>query len=389
MGRLSQLLGINAALLLGIFAVRLVVDTSERLVYPFLTPIALGVGVSVTGMGVIISLRSWVGVVSPLLGLVADRYGKKRLMVFGLMTQLVGLLLMQAVSGWWVTLPMVIMGLGTVSFVPIQLAYVSDLVAFERRGRALAFVDMSFATAGIVALPIVGWLIDGYGWRTPYLVLTVLTVITTSLTIWLLPDAPVVKSETSVGNPFTGLGRYLKLPAVIASIILAGLIFFAFSGFNTVWALWLTEKYDFDTVQIGVMGTTVSLAELAGVIFSILFIDRIGKKRGIRIGFGLGIILFVAWLLIPHTNWSARINLMLIGGVLEFTIVSFFPCISDQLPEARATLFTLAGLGISAGLALGPAVNLFLWAQGGLSLIVPVMAGLLLTAILLTSRYIK
>ena len=387
-GWLSPLFGVSFSILLGLFTVRLASDTIERLVYPFIAPIAAGLGLAVTSLGVVISIRSWVGLATPFIGLAADRFGKKRLMVIGLSTQLVGLLLMLVVDGWWAVVPMILTGLGTASFVPIQLAYVSDLVPYQTRGRALAFVDMAFSVAGILALPVVGWLIENYSWRVPYAILAAITLVTATLTWRLLPEA---KAHTAAlpANPFAGLQAALRQPAVWAAIVLAMLLFYVFSGFATVWALWLGDRFALSTTEIGLMATLISLAELAGVILSILFIDRIGKKRGVRLGFALSIVLLLTWLFIPKNLLLARVILMLIGGLQEFTIVSFFPLISDQLPEARATLFTLAGLGISVGLALGPAGNLFIWEQLGHGAIVGVMVAVLALAILLVSTQIR
>ena len=43
-GWLSPLFGVSFSILLGLFTVRLASDTIERLVYPFIAPIAAGLG---------------------------------------------------------------------------------------------------------------------------------------------------------------------------------------------------------------------------------------------------------------------------------------------------------------------------------------------------------
>ncbi|MEM7115161.1 MAG: MFS transporter, partial [Chloroflexota bacterium] len=176
----------------------------------------------------------------------------------------------------------------------------------------------------------------------------------------------------------------LSTPAVPVVMVTGMLLFFAFAGFSTSWALWMSEQFGLGTLEIGFVATRISLAELVGVVFSLLFIDRIGKRIMVRSGFLLAIILFLAWLWLPPVRWLSQIILLLLGGVLETTIVSYFPFISDLLPKARATLFSLAVLGISVGLALAPPVTLYLWEQFGQEAIVILMVLVLFVALLLT-----
>ncbi|MEM7115530.1 MAG: MFS transporter, partial [Chloroflexota bacterium] len=184
---LTRFFGFNAVLIIGFFLARLIVDTVVRMVFPFITPFAYGLGLTVTSFGVLLSLRSWVGILDPIIGVVADRYGKKRMMLFGLLLQGIGLLGMVFVQGWVAAGPMILIGLGASSFVPITQAYISDQVEYEKRGRALVFVDMAFAISGIAALPLVGWLIETADWRFPFGVLGVLSLCALVFIWWVIP----------------------------------------------------------------------------------------------------------------------------------------------------------------------------------------------------------
>lgn len=390
---LTRFFGFNAVLIIGFFLARLIVDTVVRMVFPFITPFAYGLGLTVTGFGVLLSLRSWVGILDPIIGVVADRYGKKRMMLLGLLLQAIGLLSMIFVQGWAAAGPMILIGLGASSFVPITQAYISDQVEYEKRGRSLVFVDMAFAISGIVALPLIGWLIETADWRYPFGILGLLSLCALVFIWWVIPkDERHEVHEVHVDwrAPIVDLRLALSTPAVLVVMATGMLLFFAFAGFSTSWALWMGEQFGLSTLEIGFVATRISLAELVGVIFSLLFIDRIGKRVMVRSGFLLAIILFLAWLWLPPVRWLSQIILLLLGGVLETTIVSYFPFISDLLPKARATLFSLAVLGISVGLALAPPVTLFLWEQFGQGVIIILMVLILLAALLLTgSRALK
>ena len=204
-----------------------------------------------------------------------------------------------------------------------------------------------------------------------------------------MPEIEGTETAVSHPSPLASLQEAIQNRAVITAMTIGLFLFFTFGGFSTIWAIWISDSFGLGTIEIGFVATTVSLAELAGVLFSLFFIDRIGKKVVVRSGFILAIILFSSWLLLPHSLLTGRLNLMLLGGILETTIVSFFPLISDQLPTARATLFSLVILGVSVGLALGPPVTLFLWEQFGLTAIVLAMIIVLSLATFLVSTQIK
>ncbi|WP_410499578.1 MFS transporter [Chitinibacter sp. S2-10] len=54
----------------------------------------------------------------------------------------------------------------------ICLAIVGDVVAVERRGRAMSWVMLGFSLAAVAGVPLGLWLAAHYGWRVPFLVLT-------------------------------------------------------------------------------------------------------------------------------------------------------------------------------------------------------------------------
>ena len=364
---LTQFFGFNAALIIGFFIVRLTVDTVTRMFFPFIAPFASGLGLTITGFGVLLSLRSWIGLINPFIGIIADRYGKKRVMLFGLTLQGVGLLSLLFLPGWIAAISMILMGLGAASFVPIGQAYFSDQIDYEKRGRVLIFIEMSFATSGIFGLPLVGWLIETMGWRYPVGILGALSFCALAFMWSAVPADSPKSADTETISPFSDLRLALSNPVVKIVMTTSLLMFFSFTGFSIVWALWAAEAFSLSTIEVGLLATRISLVELACVVFSMLFIDRIGKRPMVRFGFAMSVILFLTWLLLPPVRWSSQLNILLLGGVFELTIVSFFPLISDLMPKARATLFSLTIFGGSVGMAIGPPVSLFLWERFGLT----------------------
>jgi MFS transporter, Spinster family, sphingosine-1-phosphate transporter len=107
---------------------------------------------------------------APVVGLLADRYSRKLMIVAGALIWS-GATLLTAVTYDFRTLLIrhTIVGLGEATFVAIAPAYISDLFAENRRGRVLAIFSMAIP-AGTALGYMVGGLLGAYGWRIPFLV---------------------------------------------------------------------------------------------------------------------------------------------------------------------------------------------------------------------------
>jgi predicted MFS family arabinose efflux permease len=82
--------------LIVIFAVRSVLNTAHRIIYPFLPSIARGLGISLQAASGLVTLRLVTGLTAPLLGSAADRRGRRptmeiALLVFCLANVLLGI----------------------------------------------------------------------------------------------------------------------------------------------------------------------------------------------------------------------------------------------------------------------------------------------------------
>ena len=157
----------------------------------------------------------------------------------------------------------------------------------------------------------------------------------------------------------------------------------------TIWGIWFSADFGFDAAALGLVATSIGLAELGGIVFSGLFIDRIGKRRGSQIGLLLAAVAFGLLPLTQTTLLLAILALVGLGGLMEFTIISLLSLYSEQVPEARAMMFSLVGLGIAIGMALGSPITVALWEKVGLWAVCAVSTSCLLLAFILVWRVLE
>lgn len=382
---LDLFLGVGLQVMSIVFVGRMIIDTGTRMVYPFIPQISEGLGLSVIAFSQLIFIKTIAGVISPLFGLLSDKYGRRKLMALGLMAQSVGVIGLVILETPLTPLAMVVFGLGLTAYIPTQQSYISDLVPYQKRGRALAAIEISWAVTAILILPLVGWMIDTFGWRSPFVVVGIFSLLGAGM-IW--RQLPGVDHRSHTGLSWAETRAVFFRGNVLAAIGVSFLVFVAVGAFLGVWGLWFTAEFALEARFLGLVATAIGLAEGGGSILSSLIIDRVGKRRGSMLSL---LLTALALLLLPltHSNLPlAILGLIVIGFFLEFTIVSLIPLYSEQVPHARATVLSLALVGTATGGALGTPLAATLWAQSGLDVICAVMAGCLALASGLAWRFL-
>lgn len=328
--------------------IRLVRDTSLRIMYPFIPEFARGLGVSLTAMGTLLALRTVLVMLSPLFGNLADQRGPRPLLLAGIVLQGIGLLSFSFARGFYPALAAIfILGVSDSLFMPLMQAYVSEQAPANRRGWALATVEYSWAITGIVVLPLVGLLIAQAGWFMPFRLLSIGSIVSFLVLFFLLPaDAPRRNAERK--SLWTQAGDILRDRSAAASILVNGAIFMAAETFFVIWGVHLEANFALGPVEIGQVASIIGASELGGSILSSLLIDKLGRRRGVFAGV---LTFLVAVALLPWLNrslWPLVAGLALVSLALEYSIVSNITLLSDQRPSGRATMLAMGAMSGAA-----------------------------------------
>ena len=380
-GKTAAFFGVSLRVIIIIFLARLINDTGVRMVFPFIPQISGGLGLTTAAFGWLLFTRGLAGVSGPVFGLLADRYGRRKILAVSLLFQGAGAVGLVISNHWWAIVPIVVSGLSLAAFVPAQQAYISDMVPYHQRGRAMGVIELAWAVTGIALLPLVGWLIDRLDWRAPFMLFSVMALMGAALVWRQLP--PVAQRQTHNHFAWDGIKKVLQHGNVLAAMAVAFLVFMAMALYMTVWGIWLSEVHRLSAVTLGLVATGIGLAELVGSLTSSMFIDRLGKKRGSIAGIVLAAAAFLVLPLTQNRLYAAIAALIVMGAILEYVIVSLLPLYSEQLPAARGTALSLVFLGISLGSAAGTPLTTTLWTNLGLwPIAVTGAIGLLAAAVL-------
>lgn len=385
---------------------RLLVNTANQLFNPFLTIIAAGLGVDVITLGQLLGLRSSMAVFAPLFGSLADRWGYRLIMRLELAIGIGGLLLVGSSTHFWMTvLGMVLLGIGFYAFVPTLRAYLAEQLPYNRRARGFGILEYSWALSGIVGLFVMGQVIAMAGWRAPFYGVAAGLVVAWFVFAELPPtgrssqvtELTAARHSSGWFGGWSRMGERLRQFFTLAEnrrsawgAILAGTVAnFGMLHIAVIYGGWLATDYGLSAEQLGTVALVIGCADLCGSGLASIVADRLGKRRGVLLGW-LGALLVTA--LLPWLNESliwAVAALVLLRASSEFGIICHMSLVSGQSTTQRGKVMTLAfavsivggtlasftgppaytaygvwGLGPVAALALAVAIGMmFIWVK--------------------------
>lgn len=353
-------------------ALRTILNTGYRMVYPFLPVFAHGLGVELSAIAQVFSARALLSALAPLLATVTDAQGRKTgfLMGLGLFSFGFGLVAFNP-RFWTFALAMILAALGKAVFDPSLHAYAGDQVPYERRATAVAIIEISWSASYILGIPLAGYLIGRFGWSTPFGALSVLGLFTLLIVQLGIPsDREQFQRTSDEPKPafYKNLGVVLTNGPALAGLAIGVFMTAANETINLVFGVWIEDSFGLQLAALGIASVVIGLSELSGESLVGLLTDRLGKIRAISIGISLNC---AAVLLLPVIGQSlpgALVGLFLFYITFEFTLVSSIPLLTELIPEARATLLATSIAAFSLGRAVGawvaaPAYGHGIWAS--------------------------
>ena len=357
---------------------RLITDTAVQFFFPFLPIIAEGLNTSNVTVGRLVSLRSFMGMSSPLFGILADRRGYRFVMRLGLLMAGLGYLgvgLSQTV--WQAALSIMLAGLGTFSFVPTLVAYLSSRLPYNRRGLGLGILEYAWAMAGIGGLFLMGLLIEATSWREPLLLLGGGLLIAA----WVYGRLPArshsekveqaSRSSTMAPTRIIGWRQFLDLGengrSAWFSIIANGLVMFAAMNFFINYGSWLQQEYGLGAAALGQVALILGVADLVGSVLVSIASDRLGQRRSV---IGGAVLAGLCFLLLPSLNVAlppVLAGLLLARFGFEYAFVSNMALMSEQIPEQRGKMLTLGAAFSLMGTTVAGLIGPLLLEQTGLA----------------------
>jgi DHA1 family inner membrane transport protein len=159
-------------LLIMLCAVALPTALAAAMLGPLLVALAdeFQASVAVVGQLAAATAITW-GIIAPLAGPVSDAYGKRRMLLIGLMLMTGGTL--GSCLAWdyrSLLVTRLLTGVGLALVPPNGIAMIADAFPSEGRGKAMGWLLGAAAVGPAIGVPLVAWLLEAGGWQLPFLV---------------------------------------------------------------------------------------------------------------------------------------------------------------------------------------------------------------------------
>ena len=144
----------------------LVAAASQSIVSPALPVIVADLGGVEHYSWVATSALLTSAVVIPIVGKLADMYGRRGFYIGGLLVFLAGSALAGAAQGfWWLVAARAVQGLGMGTLIPLSQTIMGDILSARERGKYMGYLGAVFGLASIAGPLVGGWITDNFSWR--------------------------------------------------------------------------------------------------------------------------------------------------------------------------------------------------------------------------------
>lgn len=304
---------------------------------------------------------------APIMGSLADRFGRRPLILTGLVAFAlanIGFLLASTTTGF-ITVR-TIEGALTAGIFPAAMGVVADIAPEENRARWAGILMGSYG-AGFIFGPVLGgFLYDTFGFSMPFIASAVMAGSALVAAIIVLPETrtkAVRKREMLLKRtvPLTENGSKPSLldtlprPLLIFAILLLVdfVIVFTFALVEPEMVFYFYDNLGWTTIQFGLIVGIYGASMVAGQWFLGPLSDRYARKPVIIIGMALNSFFYIGLALV--TNYYLLIIVAMISGIGEALMMpalsAFYMDISNRQYRSRVLGFkeSAASLGGVAG----------------------------------------
>ena len=217
--------------------------------------------VALTGQLVTATAIPW-GITAPFVGPVSDTYGKRPMLLIGMMVMTLGLLGSTLAWNYGSLLAFrILTGIGGGMVPPNCFAIIADVFPPEGRGKAIGWTFSATGIAAALGVAMVAFLLDVGGWRLPFIVVgTVSLLLWLPLWIWLPQSQPQAVRSLSFISPYREVGSNANFWYLLAA---NSLLTMSFIGVFSYLAANLIQSYG---MSAGETVLPLGLAGLGGIV---------------------------------------------------------------------------------------------------------------------------
>jgi predicted MFS family arabinose efflux permease len=328
--------------------------------------------------------------VQPVLGTIADFFGKTRLMNVSLViVSLAGLVCAVATSFELLVAMRILAGLLAGGIFPVGMALIGDLMPVEKRQVAIGRLLAVGLTGNVLGASFAGAIGDLFGWRAVFGIISLFGLVTAIAAFFafrgFVRPKPKPFNRAAVLANFRGIFADPRAKVCFSAVFFEAI--FVHGLFPFVALLLIASGQP----SAAVAGLLIGCFALGGVVYSLSvpwIVARITEPRLMILG---GIFAATGLALIAlHFSWVTQIGLFALFGFGFYLLHSCIQVhVTDLSQTARGAAMSLHSTFFFLGQAIGPVVYGFGFTHGGMETTMFVGAAVLVTIGFVCSRLLR
>lgn len=247
----------------------------------------------------------------------------------------------------------VVMGLGASLIGPVLVALGAELVTQHERGSAIATILLGVSMASMVGIPLAAWIANGWGARTLFALVALVSVLT-ALAVWFsVPN--IVKG---VDIRLRQVGQVLMDGKSLAAFLV---VFFITSGVYDMYAFispMIRDRWQGDTASVSVALTVIGVAGILGNLFVGRAARRYSAERLLVTGITMLVLDMLLLMILPGklallylllVLWAFSTDLL--WPTQQRRIVEIASAATRGISLALTSAFMFCGIGFGSAVA--------------------------------------
>jgi len=327
------------------------------IIAPALPSVRDAFNISTSDIGLVMAAYSAPGIIFiPVMGILADRYGKKKVLLPSMLLFAVGGTAC-AVANNTETLLLFrfLQGIGACALATINVSWAADLFEDDERIKIMGYIGAT-QNIGSGILPIIGGVLASIAWFYPFLLSLMVLPLGMYLLIFMEKESQEkIAKSANTKNFITYALQHLNDKIVIEIVFMTGaFIFIGFGALITYLPIFLKDTFNTPETIIGII---VGSRAVMGVITATR-LSIITKYFSYRIIIFVSFLtLAVGMLIIPYSNnqWVIILTTMCYGGAFGLLRPSLQYLLLEHAPtNLRSTFASASNFGLRLSQTLSP-----------------------------------
>lgn len=297
-------------------------------------------------------------------GPLSDRYGRKRIIVFGLcILSVVTLLIGFTTEFHLLVLLRGVQGLVSATFAPAALAYVFDVFPKKRLVTTIGFISFGFLTAGIFGQVVAGVVAQLFSWNMVFIFFAVMYFLSIIAVSLLLPNTENHMMNVTIRHYLKQTKKIFSQKNFILCYIITLMLLLTFIGMYTMFGDYLSNPtFNLSSKEILLIRAT----GLFGMIlspFTGVFVKKYGLLRMLKIGLATSAIGLLLIGLSSNLFIIVCMSVVYVAGI-SLTFPAIMTLVGELGGSTRATAASFYTFILFIGATLGPIITIAVMQAG-------------------------